>query len=179
MANDVLPNQIANGQPHDAAKILANENFLNNKFDDSSGHDHSGSGKGAPVTQKSRLLLTDADFTIPSTIFADVTSATITIVTKANPVLIIVAGWWDNNTAGQTNSIDIDIDGVRQGGNFGLVSYTANAGYASNLSFNYLSAVLTAASHTFKLQAKRDAGIGTIKKSATAPLHFAVIEFKG
>lgn len=51
MANDTLPNQMANGQPHDAVKILGNDNFTNDKFDDTAGHKHNGVGKGRKISR--------------------------------------------------------------------------------------------------------------------------------
>jgi hypothetical protein len=55
--------------------------------------------------------------------------------------------------------LDIDIDGTRAGGDNGLALYQAytNTG-AGNLSFCFLTDVLSAGSHTFKLKARVSGG---------------------
>lgn len=107
-----------------------------------------------------RYLRTAGDYTITgagSDSFANVdgTNLSLTISTGVRPVLIVVnASGTVNNAAGEI-LMDVELDGARLGGtNNGLlrVAQHATASEIMNLSFSFITADLTAASHTFKLQ---------------------------
>lgn len=114
-----------------------------------------------------RVQLTGADFSTTSTTFVDVTSASLTITTKARPARVGVVGTWINSVAGGINYVDVDVDGAKQSAVAnGLWSYRENTGnYRSNFSFVQQTAALTAASHTFKIQMRVSANTGTIASS--------------
>lgn len=139
---------------------------------------HGGTGLSSSL-KASRLVLTGGNFSTSSTSFTDVTGASITITTGANPVLVIVNGNWQCN--GSTRilyaTIDIDADGstIQLAYQY-ILSGLTDIGHSFNIS--YLSPALTAGSHTIKLRVRIDNGAGTLTVSANAnvPLHFTVIE---
>lgn len=98
---------------------------------------------------------TSANYTTSSTTFADIdgTNLAFTFTTKARRVLIGMMGSVTvNNVAGEV-SFDVTVDGVRQGHDFGIVyMQMAVVGEYMNASFSYLTDLLSAGSHTFKLQ---------------------------
>lgn len=114
-----------------------------------------------------RVQVTGADFSTTSTSFVDVTSASLTITTKARPARVGVVGTWINSTAGSINYVDVDVDGTKQSGVAnGLLDYRENTGnYRSNMSFVQQTAALSAGSHTFKIQMRVNANTGTIISS--------------
>ena len=139
-------------------------------------------GGAIGATQSSRLLLTDGDFAVTTDTWANVTGATITLTTGANPVLIIASTVGYLSSAGDYLMLDVNIDGTtRIGGTMGIIYLQQEiGGYEKPLAFTHLTAPLSAGSHTFKLQARRGTGDsdGALAKSSAHPLHFAVIEFK-
>lgn len=110
-----------------------------------------------------RVILSSGNYTGMTGSFADLTGATLTITTLARRVLVGVVGAGQCGTASDAFALDIDIDGARQGGTNGLMGIREDgASHRQNLSFTYLTAALSAGSHTFKVQGKRIVGSGTI-----------------
>lgn len=121
--------------------------------------------------QGARYQRTTGDYTTTSTSFVDVdaTNMALTITTGARRCLVGLTGTVANSSAGATNMFDVDIDGVRQGGTFGIMTdRTPSATYRQNASFTYLTDLLTAASHTFKLQWRTTAGTLTMLAAAAS-----------
>jgi len=134
-----------------------------------------GTGVVSTVTLASdKVTLTSGNLSTASTTFIDATSMSVTITTSARRCLVIVSAVGSVNTAGNI-ALDIDIDGSLQGGAYGLMHSKSNND-AQNVSFSYLTAVLTAASHTFKLQWRVDAQTGTLTADTNTPLILSVIE---
>jgi hypothetical protein len=122
--------------------------------------------------------ITSGNKTTTSTTFVDVdaTDFSITITTGAKRVLVGFVGAVQTNATAIV-SLDIDIDGSRQGGDFGLTRTSMATTVANNMSFTYMSAALTAASHTFKLQWRTTAGTATLLSTTTnAAASFWVME---
>lgn len=130
-----------------------------------------GSGQAATVRR------TAGDLATSSTSFVDATSLTITLTTAAHRCLVIFSGMAQKST--WTNVfVDIDVDGTRVGGSNGLTGATINnaSAYDQNLSFSFLTDVLSAASHTIKVQWRVNGGSATLFASATTPAVLSVIE---
>lgn len=144
-------------------------------------------GKGAwttPATSSSTALASDkkvrtaGNYTTTSTTFVDVdnTNMSITLTTGARRCMIVVSG---SGYHSDTNhwAFDIDIDGSRQGQAFGLVFGGDVTTQNQSRSFTYITDVLSAASHTFKLQWRVDGGTATLYANTTnTPLIFSVVE---
>ena len=141
-----------------------------------------GGGGGAPVGDRVHDTAT-AIFTTSSTSFVDVPPLTRTItLTAARRVLVIFTGTGDNTANTGRVDLDIAIDGVRQGIAAGMlaIGQHATASEGMNLSFVYLTDVLAAGSHTFKLQVAAPSGTVRIYLGGTGvTAHFAVIEQAG
>lgn len=119
-----------------------------------------------------------ADFTTTSNSLVDVTGATVTISTGARRCLVTWTAVGHNSSATDYIGIDLNIDGTGVGGTFGVVFVNSpGAAEPTNLSFSYITEVLTAASHTFKIQARRNAaGTVTIIGTGNAKWRLAVAE---
>lgn len=135
-------------------------------------------GGSASNLESNKVTRTAGDVTTTSTSFADLTGASITFTTGARRVLLTFTGsWYHSSTA--TMAIDFDIDGARaSGADFGLAVWNVNhAGNAQPVTITYLTNVLSAASHTFKVQWKVSSGTGTMEAaSASAAYSFAAVE---
>ncbi|HEU0005381.1 MAG TPA: hypothetical protein VFS12_05255 [Terriglobia bacterium] len=109
--------------------------------------------------------------------WVDLTGMSITITTGAHRCLVtaVASG---KHSASDTICLNLDIDGVSQGQGLGVCFADSLTGQNRNLSFAWLTAALTAASHTFKLQfATGSAGTMTVYASAgTEALVFGVQE---
>lgn len=128
--------------------------------------------------QSDKVTRTAGNLTYTSSTFADVTGMSITLTTGARRCLVVVTatGKHSANTFGLT--LDIDIDGTRQGAanTWGLMKAQAPGNnYELPMSFSYITDVLSAGSHTFKLQAATDGATATLYAS-DPPLFFAVHE---
>lgn len=134
-----------------------------------------GAPAGGGVLQASKIKLVSSDFTTGSASFVDITGATITITTGAHRCLITVMINVSNSTS-NTIKIALLIDGTNQGGSSGNIIGAVSAGGAANFSFTFLTDVLTAGSHTFKLQALTGGGTFTAFANSTLPLIMSVIE---
>lgn len=128
-----------------------------------------GSGGGVTsIVQASVVSVSSGDLTTASTSFTDATGLTTTITTGGHRCLVIFSGWGNNSTSGQNTAVDLAIDGTRQGQTYGLAITGAGGTTGANgsLSFTFLTAVLSAASHTFKIQFRADGGTAKIWASA-------------
>lgn len=128
-----------------------------------------GGGGGASNLASARYQRTSGNYTTTSTSFVDVdpTNMALTIATGARRVLIGFTGSCFNSGP-DTVFFDVAIDGTRMGGAFGLMGENEGTGAYRNLSFFEVSAVLSAGSHTFKLQWRNVNGTTTTMPGATA-----------
>jgi hypothetical protein len=128
-------------------------------------HDTSYTPPVGPIAKGTRNSTTP---TVTSTTFVDVDSTNLAatiMLPAAGRCLIGFVGWGDNSTTNAYTRFDIAIDGTRVGAStYGLVAYRTSSGAtnAHNCSFTYLTDVLSAGSHTFKLQWCVSAGTGEI-----------------
>jgi hypothetical protein len=125
---------------------------------------------------------TAGNYTTTSGTFVDVdaTNLALTITTLARRVRISLVASGLINTVNAFLYVDVDLDGARLGGDNGIIIQREDSAATSryrNMSFSWITDVLTAASHTFKLQWKVSAGTGTlVGSSADSVLQFSVEE---
>lgn len=137
---------------------------------------------GASNLASARYVRTAGDYTLTgSTAFANVdnTNLSLTITTGVRPVLIVVQANGSSNNVAGTTFLDIDLDGARLGGATGglVMSQQAVAAEVQNMSFSYITADMSAGSHTFKLQWAISNSSHTSTLKGTDPsLLFAVVE---
>lgn len=124
-----------------------------------------------------KVTRTSADITTTSTTFVDATEMSVTLTIGARRCLVTVSAS-GKHSASDTICMDITIDGVRQGQDLGLIFADSLTGQNRNLSFSYVTSVLAAGSHTFKLQHKTaTSGTMTLYASTTTcPLILSVVE---
>lgn len=124
--------------------------------------------------------VTGTDYTTTSSTFADVdaTNLSSTITTGARRVRVTLTGHMNISSAAQAMSFDIAIDGTRQGdATNGSWVVRNNSNGAVTRSFVFVSAALSAASHTIKLQWKVSGGAtATLFRNAVVPLDWTVEE---
>ncbi len=117
-------------------------------------------------------------FTSASTSFVNVTDLTITITTKNTRVLLLFNSDAYHTVTGGNIYLTFTIDGTAVGGSSGLGTLQFVHG-AQNLmmyaSIHYVTDVLTAGSHTFKVQMKTSGADGYINFSNTSAI-FSSIE---
>jgi hypothetical protein len=111
--------------------------------------------------------LDSANYTTTSTSFVDVdsTNLSFTITTAGGDSVVEVHfhATVINATISQKVFFDVDVDGVRHGGDDGLIFVKQDASNDNYpLAFTRRIEGLSAGSHTFKLQWKVDGGTGTI-----------------
>jgi hypothetical protein len=118
---------------------------------------------------------TTGNYTTTSSTFVDVdaTNFALTITTGAHRVMLVFTGS-GGNTSADYIELDVTVDGTRQGGTGGLVIMECQDSLVfKNLSFTYITDVLTAASHTFKLQYRvNSSGTATIQGGSSSPTMF-------
>ena len=127
-----------------------------------------------------RVTLTSGNITTTSTSFVDLTGASITITTGAHGVLLGFSASAES-TSGSPIQVRMTfaVDGTDQGGTLGLVTetVTTDASDIHNVSFTFLTAALSAGSHTFKVRWRVSTGTGLIfADSSTFAAHFWAIE---
>ncbi len=136
-----------------------------------------GSSLGIGILQVSKVSITSGDLTTTSTSFTDATGLTTTITTGAHRCVVFFSATGHNSGAGNNVAIDLAIDGTLQGQTYGLMVHSGPANNNGNFGFAYLTAALTAASHTFKIQWRVDATTGTMFASTgVSPAILTVIE---
>lgn len=133
---------------------------------------------GAATLLVSRVVRTAGDISTTSTTFVDATSLSIVGTTGARRCLVGFTGFVYHGTNQAGIYIQLDIDGTDQGGAFGMVGETTISGGndAHNASFVYMTDVLTAASHTFKIQWRVTSGTGNMYAGTDVPATFWVSE---
>jgi len=104
------------------------------------------------------------------------TGATLTKTTGANRVLICVVAGGTNSGASDAVYLTVDIDGTNELGTIGLSEGCNTCNSYANMSFTYMTAALTAASHTFKLQMRASGSTATIRASSSLANVFGVME---
>lgn len=127
---------------------------------------------------------TAGDLTTSSTswVDADGTNLAVTMTTGAHRCLVVFTGNGKTSAVNANLSFDVTVDGTRQGQAYGLSLISPNAASASHsmpVGFTFLTAALSAASHTFKVQWKTDSGsmTGTLFASTTVtPAILTVLE---
>lgn len=119
-------------------------------------------GISAPAANAGRVVRTAGDITTTSTSLVDVTGATVTLTTGANPVLAGCAMSQSNATATARNDFNIIVDAALELGAKGIGMIDVAGGTRANGSFAQQTAALTAASHTIKMQWEVSAGTGSI-----------------
>lgn len=134
-----------------------------------------GAPGGGGLVQYSQAVRTAGDITVASSSFGDLTGMSVTLTTGAHRCIITVNCVASSGAASQIR-LQLVIDGAAQGQTSGITSTGANV--VSNLSFTFVTGVLTAASHTIKLQALSLSAIsGTVYASAAQfPLILGVTE---
>lgn len=154
--------------------------------EDSSGRKYgpfiTGSSGGGSALAFGVVTRTTANYATGTTSFVDVdpTNVIITLTTAAHRCKV---GWsirGGNNTNGGDIAIDVLQDGARLGGTTQgiLLTVTPTATNNTNLSGHFITGVLSAGSHTWKLQYRAGA-LGTAQISASSgesPLQFWVEE---
>lgn len=122
------------------------------------------------------ILRTAADVTTGSTSFTDLTGASITKTTDAHRVLLTFT-CATNNSGANANCFDFLVDGVRvSGATFGFV-HIGNALSTQVVTMVFLTDVLSAGAHTFKVQWRVTAGTGTVYgATSTSTYQFAASE---
>lgn len=126
-----------------------------------------GVGSTIPTLVAGKVNLTTGNLSTTSSTFVDATGLTLTLTTGARRCLVGFAGTVFNSQTGALMALDLAVDGTRQGQTGGIVRVRFG-GVASQYfdgSFTYLTDVLTAASHTFKIQYLTSAGTGIIAAS--------------
>ena len=141
-------------------------------------HFRSAAAKDFNPPSLGKVSLTTGDITTTSVAptFADATGMSVTITTKVSRCLVSVSAS-GKHSGTDTICVDLSIDGVRQGQALGLC-FSDTAAQNRNMSFTFVTGVLSAGSHLFKLQfANGAAGTMTLYASTTtSPLIMSVIE---
>jgi hypothetical protein len=108
------------------------------------------------------------NYTTSSTSFTDIdgVNLSLSVTTGARRVLVAFCGAGTNTTNGAFIGLDLLVDGVSVSSGEGILIAAGSANLDRNLSFTYVTDVLTAASHTFKLQWKASAGTNTLYAGA-------------
>lgn len=121
---------------------------------------------------------TTGDITTTSTSLTDLTDASITITTGATRVLLTFTASTMNSSAEAYNFFNFVVDGALQNGTAGIKAQQSEVGGSEEQGFSmtFLTAPLTAGSHTFKVQWKVSTGTGTVRGDTATPYHFAVLE---
>jgi len=119
----------------------------------------------------------DYSTTSSTLVDVDATNLTINLTTLARRVMVGVVATGANSNATGRMDLAFKIDGSVPNGAHIEVSQHSETANFMNLSFVYLSDVLTAASHAFVLQfARGAAGTGVLNANATNNLEFWVAE---
>jgi hypothetical protein len=134
------------------------------------------------ILQSAVAKRTAGDLTTTSTSFVDATSLTVTLTTGARRCLVFFNGSAGNDTYSNNTAFDVALDGTLQGGTYGLLlvgqsSLSGGANINVPVAITYLTPVLSAASHTIKIQWRVDGGTGKLfASSGVTPAILTVIE---
>jgi hypothetical protein len=136
-----------------------------------------GGGGGGEFIQRDEVTRTAGDLSTTSTAWVDATSLTITMTTGARRCLVIVSLVLKQATINANAMVDVAVDGTRLGQDYGLQGVGGPANVTAPISIVRLTPVLTAASHTIKVQWRVDAGTGTLFASTSVwPATITVLE---
>lgn len=133
----------------------------------------------AATTTAGAVTRTAGDVTTTSTTLVDLTGASITITTAARRVLLTFTCTTQNTNTPTFNTFQFDVDGTGQFGTSTTsgVAKRNNAGSETDaFSMSFLTGVLSAGSHTFKVQWCVNANTGTVRGNTTNPYHFSAVE---
>lgn len=120
----------------------------------------------------------DANFTTASLTFEDVTGLSVTITTGARRCRVTLTAK-SAASAGSTRilSVNLQIDGVDVAGSNGLIAVASTGSTEfGNASFSFVSNVLTAAQHVFKIQVKTNVASSVLWADATSHAILSVEE---
>lgn len=132
------------------------------------------SGAGTTNLESDRVSRTAGDVTTTNTTLTDVTGMTITKTTGARRVLVGFYGSGYNTLATNHVCTAIAVDGVDKEE---IIHSQSQASESQNMSFTYITDVLTAASHTIKMRFRAlSGGTATINATASFPAVFWVAE---
>ena len=137
------------------------------KRTDSSGVDVTIEG-GASLAAAVSVQTSGADYTTTSAVYADIdgTNLSLTLTTGAHRCKVTWTAGITHSDTTQASNIDVLVDGTGLGSN-GVWQYRATQnGQYQAWSWAYVTAALTAASHTIKLQWKTSGATLTVNRSA-------------
>jgi hypothetical protein len=124
------------------------------------------SGLSAPASNAARVKRTAGDMTTTSTSLTDLTGATATLTTAANPALVGQSCTATHSASDGFVTYNVVVDGTVDNGTTGITAQCYSATALMNMSFMHPTAVLSAASHTLKMQWKTTAGTATTSANA-------------
>jgi hypothetical protein len=117
------------------------------------------------------------DVNTTSTSFVDLTGASVTITTAAVRCWVSVSLMAINSNAGNDVCFDVAIDGTRFANTTKGMAYMQGNNAWEHISFSFFTNVLTAASHTFKIQWRVSANTGGVNHQTTnSPIFLQVVE---
>ena len=126
-----------------------------------------------------KVVLSSGNISNTSTSFVDVTGASITITTGANPIYIGACFSVRNNNVDYDTSFNFTIDGALQMGNLGVIQDQGSSTSAWSLCSPHVQSVaLSAGSHTIKLQWKVAGGTSLMLANGNENVQFFVNEIK-
>ena len=132
---------------------------------------------GGPTLDYDTVRIISGNIQTTSATFVDLTGVTLTVTTGARRCLVLFNAVATLSTTG-TMGFDINIDGSRVGQTHGLTFTDLQAANSSaGINISYLTDVLTAASHTIKIQWKVSAPTGTVyAHTGSTPAILSVME---
>ena len=133
------------------------------------------SGVGVGVVAATLVERTAGDITTTSTAYVDLTSATISITTGANRVLLLFSGSSANSAVNNHNVFRFVEDNAAIAG-AGTARFAAKSGSERSMATMFYTKTVTAAAHSWTVQWNVDAGTGTVDANTTTQFTFAVIE---
>jgi hypothetical protein len=118
-----------------------------------------GGGGAASALIAGATSITSGDVTTGSTTFVALTGVTVTVVLVGpHRVMLTLSGSYSNTAEGL------------------FPSYCPGINYKAPANMTFVTAALTAASHTFTVQWRVSAGTGTFYASATSPAIISAVE---
>ena len=125
-----------------------------------------------------RVVRTSGDISTTSTSLVDVTGASVTITTGANPVAYCLTASYLSATQWAFAWFNISVDNVLEFGTSGVQSRMSAANTDNLVSTAGQTAALTAASHTMKAVWKVDTGTGYLRANSSVATMFYAHEIK-
>ena len=125
-----------------------------------------------------RVVRTAGNLTTTSSSLSDVTGATSTITTGNFPVQFASAGGAAHSSLGASKAFNVDVDGALMLGSGGTNWEQEVANYFENVSFSGQTGVLSAASHTIKLQFKTSSATLTLEANSGSSHMWSVSEIR-